>query len=114
LTNILRGVREDRGNGRIYIPEEDIRKLGADLTKHDERLVKPMSFRSAARPRLLRRIAAADRAGPPAQPPFALALIEIYRRLLGPIEHSDFDVLEKRIRVPTWEKLGILASAALR
>jgi phytoene/squalene synthetase len=44
LTNILRDVREDRENGRIYIPEEDIRKFGAGLTKHDERFVKLMSF----------------------------------------------------------------------
>ena len=35
-------------------------------------------------------------------------------RLLGRIERSNFNVLEKRIRVPTWEKLSILASAALR
>jgi 15-cis-phytoene synthase len=42
------------------------------------------------------------------------ALIEIYRRLLTRIERSNFDVLSRRIRVPTWEKLGILASAPLR
>ena len=34
LTNILRDVREDRENGRIYLPEEDIRKFGADLATH--------------------------------------------------------------------------------
>ncbi len=42
------------------------------------------------------------------------ALIEIYRRLLTRIERSNFDVLARRIRVPTWEKLSILVGAALR
>lgn len=114
LTNILRDVREDQQNGRIYIPLEDIRKFGADLATHDERFVRLMSF-EAARAR-----AYYDESRPlialvhPRSRPSLWALIEIYRRLLGRIERSNFDVLEKRIRVPTWEKLSILASAALR
>jgi phytoene synthase len=114
LTNILRDVREDRENGRIYIPQEDIRKFGADLAQHDERFVKLMSF-EAQRAR-----AYYDESRPlialvhPRSRPSLWALIEIYRRLLARIERSNFDVLEKRIRVPTWEKLSILASAALK
>ncbi len=114
LTNILRDVREDRENGRIYIPEEDIRKFGADLARHDECFVRLMSFEAErarayydqSRP-LIALVHKRSRAS-------LWALIEIYRRLLGRIERSNFDVLEKRIRVPTWEKLSILASAALR
>ncbi|MGP0071627.1 MAG: phytoene/squalene synthase family protein [Bryobacteraceae bacterium] len=114
LTNILRDVREDRDNGRVYLPEEDIRKFGADLSKHDERFVRLMSF-EAQRAR-----AYYDESRPliglvhPRSRPSLWALIEIYRRLLTRIERSNFDVLAKRIRVPTWEKLTILASAALR
>ena len=114
LTNILRDVREDRENGRIYIPEEDIRKFDADLGKHDDRFVRLMSF-EAERAR-----AYYDESRPlialvhPRSRPSLWALIEIYRRLLTRIERSNFDVLARRIRVPTWEKLGILASAALR
>jgi phytoene synthase len=114
LTNILRDVREDSENGRIYIPEEDIRKFGADLAQHDERFVRLMTF-EAQRARDYY-----DESRPlialvhPRSRPSLWALIEIYRRLLGRIERSNFDVLEKRIRVPTWEKLSILASAALR
>jgi len=114
LTNILRDVREDRENGRIYIPEEDIRKFDADLGKHDDRFVRLMSF-EAERAR-----AYYDESRPlialvhPRSRPSLWALIEIYRRLLTRIERSNFDVLAIRIRVPTWEKLGILASAALR
>jgi 15-cis-phytoene synthase len=114
LTNILRDVREDRENGRIYLPQEDIRKFGADLGVHDERFVKLMSF-EAARAR-----AYYDESRPlialvhKRSRPSLWALIEIYRRLLTRIEGSNFNVLAKRIRVPTWEKLSILASAALR
>lgn len=114
LTNILRDVREDRENGRIYIPEEDRRIFGADLSKHDERFVRMMSFEAQ------RALAYYDESRPlialvhPRSRPSLWALIEIYRRLLARIERSNFDVLEKRIRVPTWEKLSILASAALR
>lgn len=114
LTNILRDVREDRENGRIYLPEDDIRKFGADLAQHDERFVRLMNFEAQraqayyneSRP-LIALVHARSR-------PSLWALIEIYRRLLTRIERSNFNVLEKRIRVPTWEKLSILASAALR
>jgi 15-cis-phytoene synthase len=114
LTNILRDVREDQQNGRVYIPVEDIRQFGADLATHDERFVRLMGF-EAERAR-----AYYDESRPlialvhPRSRPSLWALIEIYRRLLARIERSNFDVLEKRIRVPTWEKLSILASAALR
>lgn len=114
LTNIQRDVREDRDNRRIYIPQEDIRKFGADLSRHDENFVRLMHFQAErarkyydeSRP-LLDLIHARSR-------PSLWALIEIYRRLLGRIERSNFDVLQRRIRVPTWEKFGILLAAALR
>jgi phytoene synthase len=113
LTNILRDVREDRQNGRIYLPLEDIRKFGTDLAIHDQRFVRLMSF-EAERAR-----AYYDESRPlialvhPRSRPSLWALIEIYRRLLARIERSNFDVLDKRIRVPTWEKLSILASATV-
>ena len=72
LTNILRDVREDRENGRIYIPAEDIRRFDADLANYDEKFIKPDAFRSRARAPVLRRIASADRDGAPAQPPVAV------------------------------------------
>jgi phytoene synthase len=114
LTNILRDVREDRENGRIYLPAEDIRKFGANLAKRDGRFIALMSF-EAERAR-----GYYDESRPliglvhPRSRPSLWALIEIYRRLLTRIEHSNYDVLEKRTRVPTWEKLSILARAALR
>jgi len=114
LTNILRDVREDLENGRVYIPAEDMLRFGAHLEKRDQNFARLMSFEAArarryydeSRP-LIELVHARSR-------PSLGAIIEIYRRLLDRIERSNFDVLEKRIRVPAWEKLGILASARLR
>jgi 15-cis-phytoene synthase len=114
LTNILRDVREDSSYGRVYIPAEDIARFGADLSKHDHRFVALMSFEAErardyydqSRP-LLSLVDVRSR-------PSLWAMIEIYRRLLRRIQRSNYDVLARRIRVPTWEKLAILARAALR
>src|SRR6202011_1709220 len=104
-----RDVREDRENGRIYIPEQDIREFGADLAQHDQRFVRLMSFEAErarayydeSRP-LIALVHARSR-------PSLWALIEIYRRLLARIERSNFDVLEKRIRDLAWGKVRTLA-----
>jgi phytoene synthase len=114
LTNILRDIREDLENGRVYIPAEDIIRFGAHLKNRDESFLRLMRFEAErarqyyleSRP-LIELVHARSR-------PSLWAIIEIYRRLLGRIERSNFDVLEKRIRVPTWEKLGILVTARLR
>jgi 15-cis-phytoene synthase len=114
ITNILRDVREDRENGRVYLPAEDIERFGADLRTYDERFVELMRF-EAGRARahyeesapLLGMVHKRSRAS-------LWALIEIYQRLLGRIERSNFRVLEQRISLPAWEKMGIVLQAALR
>jgi phytoene synthase len=112
LTNILRDVREDRENHRIYIPSEDIQRFSANLAQYDSNFVELMRF-EAGRARqyydesypLIGLVHKNSRRS-------LWALIEIYRRLLIRIEQSNFDVLHRRIRVPTWEKLSILAKAS--
>jgi 15-cis-phytoene synthase len=114
LTNILRDVREDRENRRIYIPAEDIQRFSANLAHYDANFIELMRFEAAraeayykeSRP-LIGMVHKKSRRS-------LWALIEIYRRLLLKIEQSNYDVLDRRIRVPTWEKLGILARALLK
>jgi len=114
LTNILRDVREDAENARIYIPQEDIARFETDLSKYDANFIALMTYEAdrahkyydESRP-LIDLVHKRSRAS-------LWALIEIYRRLLERMERSNFDVLAKRIRVPTWEKLAILARATLR
>jgi phytoene synthase len=111
LTNILRDVREDHDNGRVYLPDEDIRRFGADLAKYDAPFVSLMSFEgerarefyAESRP-LLDLVNRSSRSS-------LWALIEIYRRLLERIEKAQYEVLSRRIRVPTWEKIAVLFQA---
>jgi phytoene synthase len=114
LTNILRDVREDRENRRIYLPAEDIQRFSANLTHYDQNFIDLMRFEANR----------AEAYYQESRPLIALvhqksrrslwALIEIYRRLLSKIEQSNFEVLDRRIRVPTPEKLAILAKAILK
>jgi phytoene synthase len=114
LTNILRDVREDRENARVYIPAEDIRRFDADLSLYDENFVNLMRFEAERAHRYydesLPLIGMVDQRSRRS----LWAMIEIYRRLLVKIEKSNFQVLEGRVRVPTLGKIGILAKAILR
>ncbi len=46
LTNILRDIREDFGNGRVYLPAEDLARFGAVLVPGDA--AAPLAGRGAA------------------------------------------------------------------
>ena len=114
LTNVLRDVREDAERGRIYIPAEDVQRFHANLLNYDGNFVELMRF-EAQRARsyyaesqpLLHLVHKRSRSS-------LWALIEIYSRLLDRIESSNFDVLNRRIRLPTWEKISIVAQAMLK
>jgi len=110
LTNILRDVREDAGKDRVYLPAEDFGRFGVSPETFEprERFRELMSF-EAQRAReyyresapLVALIDARSRAS-------MRALIGIYSRLLDRIVASNYDVLARRVRVPTWEKLWVL------
>jgi 15-cis-phytoene synthase len=113
LTNILRDVKEDCERGRIYLPTEDLRRFGLEGSDLCALPATP-AFRE-----MMRFEAARARAYyAEAMPLVGLvdrrsraslrALIGIYRRLLERIEQSNYDVLERRIRLPNWEKILIL------
>jgi len=114
LTNILRDVREDRENQRIYIQAEDIARFHADLKKYDDRFRSLMQFEAKrareyyedSRP-LITMVHPESRAS-------LWALIEIYRRLLAKIERRNYAVLDQRISLPALQKISILASARFR
>jgi phytoene synthase len=104
LTNILRDVREDEEKGRVYLPAEDYERFGGDFTRLMEfEAQRARSYYRESAP-LIDLIHEKSR-------PSMRALIGIYSRLLDRIVESNYDVLARRIRVPTWEKLWLLASA---
>ncbi len=113
LTNILRDVREDAGRGRIYIPQEDLRKHGVDAQDvvHGRW--------SEAMHSLLRSFAERtetyyDRARPVAglvsmeARPTLRIMTEIYHGILDEMKKNDYRVFDHRARVPTWKKLAIV------
>jgi phytoene synthase len=112
LTNILRDVKEDLSRGRIYLPDEDLKRFGVilDNPKSPE-FIDLMRF-EASRARayyqesqpLLGMVHARSRSS-------LWALIEIYSRLLAKIEASNYDVLSRRIALSALEKSWIVIRA---
>lgn len=109
LTNFLRDVAEDLDRGRVYLPQADLRRHGADPWL---RTVTPawraMMAEQVARARGL--YAQAEE-GLPLLPPASrrcvgTALV-LYSRILDRIEAADHDVFGGRIRVPDAEKLAV-------
>ncbi len=115
LTNFLRDVGEDwRERKRIYLPLEDLRRFGVREQDIAEGKVTE-EFRAlvrweAARTRQIYARAEAGFCYIPAEARLPVRLARIlYARILDKIEQNDGDVLSKRARVPTWEKLAVLA-----
>ncbi len=116
ITNILRDVREDASNGRVYIPEEDLWAFGYsadDLVNgvSDERFLRLMRFEAsraqdyynAARP-LLQLVDSSGRPG-------LSAMIEIYSSILKRIQLSPGDVMTNYVSISKARKLSIAAKA---
>ena len=109
LSNFLRDVNEDLDRGRVYIPQEDLRKFDADPWA---RRATPawrdlMAFEIA---RTRRYYESAD-LGVPMLPPTSARCIRgaraLYSGILDQIEAAGYDVFSSRVRVPAWKKLAV-------
>ncbi|MCF8260531.1 MAG: presqualene diphosphate synthase HpnD [Melioribacteraceae bacterium] len=112
LTNIIRDVKVDADNDRIYLPQEDLEKFGysekdifentynqnfQDLMKHESLRAKRFFVKANS---------SLDFEDKPAM--FAArAMQHIYYKLLKRIEYENYNVYEQKIRVPTLEKAAI-------
>jgi phytoene synthase len=105
LTNIIRDVKEDCERGRVYLPRED-RNRYPDLREL-------LAFEASRARAYYRESEPLLDLVDPRSRRSLWALIEIYKRLLDRIEQSDFDVLSRRIRLTAFEKVMIVARAAL-
>jgi len=120
LTNILRDVGEDLRRGRVYLPEEDLRRFGvseADLVARrvDARFRELMEFEIQRARRLydegLALIPLLTSARGRAAFEFAA---EAYSGILGKIRASGYDVFGQRAHLSLAEKLALLPSSAWR
>jgi phytoene synthase len=113
LTNILRDLQEDAGNGRVYVPREDLVRyhLSTDgrfegeegqldaLTRFQVRRVGEWFDQGMELVGLLDRRSAAC----------VLAMTGIYRRVLARIEHDPELARASRVSLPAWEKAWVAA-----
>jgi phytoene synthase len=117
LTNILRDVLEDRRDGRIYLPTEDLTRFGCTLelddagalAEEEDRLLALLVFEGARAQewydiglRLLPALDSRSRA-------CCAAMAGIYHRLLHRIMTRPVTVLHERTALPDWEKVVVAA-----
>jgi phytoene synthase len=113
ITNILRDVGEDARRGRIYLPQEDMKRfnvteeqiLNGKVTENYKNLMRFEIDRAESYYK-----AAQDGIGmlsPVARFPTQAAL-EIYRQILIRLVANDFDNLSKRAYVSKFEKFSML------
>jgi phytoene synthase len=126
LTNILRDVPEDLARGRVYIPQEDLRRHGCteeDLACESSRA--GHGVRSAQVRALLRQQAERARdyyaraaAGLPRRDARRLVAAEImgaiYQSILERIERADYDVFSRIVRIPRPRRALIAATTWAR
>jgi phytoene synthase len=123
LTNILRDVAEDAARNRVYLPLEDLaahnvplesllhRSAGAPPTAQERALLADIAARAEKFYESARKLLPLiDRESRPA----LWVLVRIYHRLLIHIRRADYDVFSRRISVPTYQKLEILAVGMMR
>ena len=109
LTNFLRDVDEDLDRGRVYVPQEDLRRFGVDLTGPRGHTVTPqwracLAFEIARNRELYAHADTGIALLPPRSARCVGAARVLYARILDRIERAGYDVFTDRVRVPTWRK----------
>jgi 15-cis-phytoene synthase len=115
LTNFLRDVDEDLDRGRVYIPQEDLRRFGADPHRRtvDGAWHDLMRFEIDRCRTLYRSADLGIALLPPSSARCIRAARVLYSGILDRIEDADHDVFSTRARVPTWRKLATVAKVAV-
>lgn len=118
LTNILRDVREDALQGRIYLPMEDLERFGVSPEelqgdRAGERLRALLEFEGNRARDYYRQAAPLVALVNPAGRPMLRAIVGIYRALLEKMGRRGYDVLAERIAISRWRKFGIMGQALL-
>jgi 15-cis-phytoene synthase len=115
LTNILRDLREDAGNGRVYLPREDL--IRYQLTTDGRFAGEEGQLDALVRFEVRRAGEWFDR-GMELVPLLdgrsgacVLAMTNIYSRLLRRIETDPQRTSRERVSLPIWEKLWVAASS---
>lgn len=112
LTNILRDIKKDSIKGRIYLPQEDLKRFfynEEDIFKqnYDERFIRLMKY-EVERAEKFFEYATENLNLDDKKAMFAArAMQHIYNRLLEKITEADYNIYKKHISVNSIEKVGI-------
>jgi phytoene synthase len=118
LTNIIRDVREDACNGRIYLPLDELERFGVAPEELEaagapgDRLRAILAFQAG---RAYRYYDQAHELAPLVSSkgrPVFLTIVGTYRGLLGEIVNRNYNVFDGRVSLPKWRK-GVVVLRAL-
>ena len=117
LTNFLRDVGEDLDRGRVYLPQEDLRRFDVDmeeLKEPEDRRVTPqwqrlMAFEIARVRELYDHADEGLALLPPRSARCVATARRLYAQILDRIEDAGGDVFTERVRVPTTVKAATAA-----
>ncbi|GAB3712255.1 phytoene/squalene synthase family protein [Mariniluteicoccus flavus] len=115
LTNFLRDVAEDLDRGRLYLPQDDLARHGADPARRvvDDAWRSMMAEQVARNRELYREAEPGVRMLPPRSARCVATAHVLYARILDRIEASGYDVFSGRHRVPTWRKAATAAATVV-
>ena len=120
LTNILRDIPEDAGMGRVYLPEEDLRRFGLSRealleagagSRPGGRFDELMAFEWSRAQSYYEEAAPLLGLVRPAGRPSLWAMIAIYHGVLVRIRELGYDVYARRARLTALEKSWIVLRA---
>lgn len=117
LTNVLRDVGEDAGQGRLYLPLQDLARFGCDpdavlAGRPNGQFTRLLAFEIDRARSLYAQARLGYHALSPAGRLTALAGERLYATILTRIEENDFDVFSTRAHVSTGRKIGALPGIA--
>ena len=123
LTNFIRDIGEDHVRGRIYLPQTDLARFGVseDMLSQAVQTGQPSAqVRSLVAFEVRRAVSLYVVARPGltmvdsrSQPCLQLAFT-LYRRILHRVISNDFNVFERRLAVPRWQRLATVGHVAAR
>lgn len=116
LTNILRDVREDAERGRLYLPEEDLRRFGVEegelaVAPPSDRTKQLLAFEAERARELFERAAPLVELVDARSRRTLLGMRAMYRAILREIERRDYDVVSAPVRLTTFAKVRVALRA---
>jgi phytoene synthase len=123
LTNFIRDIGEDHIRGRIYLPQTDLARLGVseDLLAHAVHTGIPSPQVRSLVAFEVRRATSIYASAQPGltmvdarSQPCLEAAFTLYKRILHRVIANDFNVFERRLVVPTWQRLATVGRLASR